>query len=574
MTVNYAVVDQLADSAGCTRDLPFLQNLSVNAIRAYSVDSTLNHDSCMSTLSSAGIYVILDLTLPLNGSIDTTQPTWSTNLLDEVLTSDATNAAPFIKAAARDIKAYLASIGSSALVGYADIDGVSTFRDAVADYLPCDPTNANSGATSIDLFGLNNYERCGAASPDTYDSINTEFADYNVVAYFSEGGWGAGAILIFRMGGQNFVAAACASGVWGVRPRDLHGGPTGVVRSSRAWRCSWLPDSTDFDFGPARWPRWWHTVYQGSRGCIVGGAIAHGAASSTSSCFPTGSGCVWALVWGAPLPLSCRGRGATSAAEGGVCAGSVGDERESRRPTPLHRISALRGAEEGASASYPGVRHAAILLYSSSSLSLALIPRLPFLAWGAAGPRRVHERARSGDVRVYEVLCPRRVGIASRRSICGGRGAMDDARSGRKASSCSASRGFGDAERGVGRGGEAYGVLYEVYEVISRAGWQNLGLTFPRFLTLSHGNFFLRAADGRMCGGRRSLALVLLCSSLPAARGPQENKLRSRRARGSSAPFPQCPRRDPGARLRCFLRLAFVFVKGGAETFQTGDFLP
>ncbi|KAF8172913.1 glycoside hydrolase family 72 protein [Mycena galopus ATCC 62051] len=203
-------VDQLADSAGCTRDLPFLQNLSVNAIRAYSVDSTLNHDSCMSTLSGAGIYVILDLTLPLNGSIDTTQPTWSTNLLDEyiktidafskydnllafnvgneVLTINATNAAPFIKAAARDIKAYLASIGSSALVGYADIDGISTFRDAVADYLSCDPTNANSGATSIDLFGLNNYEWCGAASPDTYDSINTEFADYNVVAYFSEFG--------------------------------------------------------------------------------------------------------------------------------------------------------------------------------------------------------------------------------------------------------------------------------------------------------------------------------------------------------------------------------------------------
>ncbi|KAJ7264106.1 Glucanosyltransferase, partial [Mycena haematopus] len=203
-------VDQLADGAGCTRDLPFLQQLGVNAIRAYSVDSTLNHDACMSALSGAGIYVILDLTLPLNGSIDTTLPTWSTNLLDqytktidvfskydnvlafnvgnEVLTADATNAAPFIKAAARDIKAYLSSISSSALVGYADIDGVSAFRDAVADYLSCDPTGAGSGATSIDIFGLNNYEWCGDAATTTYDGLNTEFENYNIVAYFSEFG--------------------------------------------------------------------------------------------------------------------------------------------------------------------------------------------------------------------------------------------------------------------------------------------------------------------------------------------------------------------------------------------------
>ncbi|KAJ7886415.1 hypothetical protein B0H14DRAFT_2563352 [Mycena olivaceomarginata] len=76
----------------------------------------------------------------LNGSIETTQPTWGTNLLDqyiktinvlskynnilvfnvsnEVLTTDATKAMPFLKAAAWDMKAYLTSISSSALVGY------------------------------------------------------------------------------------------------------------------------------------------------------------------------------------------------------------------------------------------------------------------------------------------------------------------------------------------------------------------------------------------------------------------------------------------------------------------------
>lgn len=51
-------MDNLADAAGCARDLPNLQKLGINAIRAYSVDSSLNHDSCMSALSGAGIYVM------------------------------------------------------------------------------------------------------------------------------------------------------------------------------------------------------------------------------------------------------------------------------------------------------------------------------------------------------------------------------------------------------------------------------------------------------------------------------------------------------------------------------------
>ena len=51
-------IDSLADSAGCARDLPILQSLGINAIRAYSVDPTLNHDECMATFSSAGIYTM------------------------------------------------------------------------------------------------------------------------------------------------------------------------------------------------------------------------------------------------------------------------------------------------------------------------------------------------------------------------------------------------------------------------------------------------------------------------------------------------------------------------------------
>ncbi|KAJ7883197.1 hypothetical protein B0H14DRAFT_3433068 [Mycena olivaceomarginata] len=78
-----------------------------------------------------------------------------------------------IKAAARDIKAYLTSIGSSALVGYADIDG-----------------------TTIRMV------RCRI--PDTYDGINTESAEYNVVAYL--GGYAAAqALLVPLYGGGEYA---------------------------------------------------------------------------------------------------------------------------------------------------------------------------------------------------------------------------------------------------------------------------------------------------------------------------------------------------------------------------------
>ncbi|EKM83610.1 hypothetical protein AGABI1DRAFT_110256 [Agaricus bisporus var. burnettii JB137-S8] len=203
--------DPLAQPDACKRDIPFLQELSVNVIRAYSVNSSLNHDECMSALSNAGIYTIIDLSLPMNGSVDRSAPSWSGNLLDqyletidvfskydnvlaynvgnEAITSNTTSVAPFIKAAARDVKAYLNSKSLSTLVAYAQIDGAENFRENVADYLSCDPTGQNSPSTAIDLFGLNNYEWCGDSTFEgSYAGLTSQFADYNVVAYFSECG--------------------------------------------------------------------------------------------------------------------------------------------------------------------------------------------------------------------------------------------------------------------------------------------------------------------------------------------------------------------------------------------------
>lgn len=78
-------IDPLSSGANCTRDVPFLQQLGVNAVRVYSVNSSLNHDDCMAALDKAGIYVLLDISLPLNGSIDRSNPAWTTNLQDQYI---------------------------------------------------------------------------------------------------------------------------------------------------------------------------------------------------------------------------------------------------------------------------------------------------------------------------------------------------------------------------------------------------------------------------------------------------------------------------------------------------------
>lgn len=245
-------VDPLSAPGNCTRDLPYLQQLGVNALRVYSVNPQLNHDECMKTFNDNGIYVLLDVSLPLNGSIDRASPTWSTNLLDAYVSTidkflpyenvlafnignevinlptntDAARKPPhsplttrgrsplslplplwqkaFVKAAARDIKAYLKSKGSAALVGYSSVDGDRDFRDPLANYLTC-----GNDTVSLDLYGLStltltpsggvfadrrwvdNYEWCGASSYQAsgWETIVNDFENLGVAAYMSEYGY-------------------------------------------------------------------------------------------------------------------------------------------------------------------------------------------------------------------------------------------------------------------------------------------------------------------------------------------------------------------------------------------------
>jgi hypothetical protein len=53
------------------------------------------------------------------------------------LTSTDFAVTAYVKAAARDIKAYLKSVSSTALVGYSATDGEADFRNSLATYLTC-----------------------------------------------------------------------------------------------------------------------------------------------------------------------------------------------------------------------------------------------------------------------------------------------------------------------------------------------------------------------------------------------------------------------------------------------------
>ncbi|KAJ0116638.1 hypothetical protein J7T55_009788 [Diaporthe amygdali] len=202
-------IDSLADTASCTRDIPFLQQLGTNTIRVYAIDPTADHQVCMNALADAGIYVIADLSVP-GESIERDNPSWNTDLfaryqgvIDNLgqfpntigffagneVTNNKTNtdASAFIKAAVRDSKAYIQSknFGRWLGVGYATNDDAET-RDNLANYFNC----GQDQASAVDFWGYNIYEWCGQSTfqASGYEERTQAFANYSVPAFFSEYG--------------------------------------------------------------------------------------------------------------------------------------------------------------------------------------------------------------------------------------------------------------------------------------------------------------------------------------------------------------------------------------------------
>ncbi|KAL8641337.1 MAG: hypothetical protein Q9228_001833 [Teloschistes exilis] len=198
--------DPLSDSKICGRDVPLLSQLQTNTIRVYAVDPTANHDQCMQLLANAGIYVIADLGEPKT-SINRDTPQWNleiynrytavvdtfskyTNTLGFFAGNEVTNmvnnteASAFVKAAVRDIKAYIVQKKYRPLgVGYATNDDDQ--RTELANYFDC-----GNASTAIDFWGYNIYSWCGKSSyqDSHYEERTEEFSKYNVPAFFAEYG--------------------------------------------------------------------------------------------------------------------------------------------------------------------------------------------------------------------------------------------------------------------------------------------------------------------------------------------------------------------------------------------------
>lgn len=152
-----------------------MKTLGANSIRVYHVTADADHDGCMSAFSDVGIYTWIDLDtfdtylLPASGIPQWTQRQYSAyqavmdtfqkydNLAgffvgNEMLTTgNSSIAAPYIKAAARDMKAYRDKKGYRDFpVGYSAAD-IPALRPNLQNYLAC----GSDSADTVDFYSLN-----------------------------------------------------------------------------------------------------------------------------------------------------------------------------------------------------------------------------------------------------------------------------------------------------------------------------------------------------------------------------------------------------------------------------------
>lgn len=201
--------DPLADEDSCKRDIAEFKTLGINTVRVYAVDNSANHDTCMTQLANAGIYLIVDVNNPLY-SINRDSPAESYNdvylqsvfaTIDEFVkydntlaffsgnevVNDQTNttlAAPYVKATTRDMRQYISKRGyRSVPVGYSAAD-VSQNRWQLAQYFNCGSDDERS-----DFFAFNDYSWCNSNYAESGWSQKVQnFTGYGLPLFLSEYG--------------------------------------------------------------------------------------------------------------------------------------------------------------------------------------------------------------------------------------------------------------------------------------------------------------------------------------------------------------------------------------------------
>lgn len=223
--------DPLADQDSVKRDIPYLQQLQTNTVRVYAVNSSLNHDQTMKELGDAGIYVLADLAEP-GLSIQSNNPHWNIDLFNryasvvdtfanysnvlgfiagnEVINLvNQTQAAPFIKAAIRDVKAYIKQKGYRSIpVGFSASD-VSSVRTPEANYFAC-----GDESVQADFFATNIYEWCGDATFESsgYSARTKEMQNMTIPVFFSE--YGCNNVQPRTFGDTQALFSKNMTGVW------------------------------------------------------------------------------------------------------------------------------------------------------------------------------------------------------------------------------------------------------------------------------------------------------------------------------------------------------------------------
>lgn len=208
-----------------------MKTLGANTIRVYHVDPKADHDKCMATFADAGIYALIDLDtfdtyiLPVCLTFSATRlavahvllkllcsqddPWWNQTQHDRyaevmdtfhnynnvlgffigneiIAKANQSQAAPFIKSATRDMKAYRDKKGYRKIpIGYSAAD-IAELRPMLQDYLTCGGRESDN----IDFFALNSYEWCDPTTyaVSGYANLQKDAENFPVPIFFSETG--------------------------------------------------------------------------------------------------------------------------------------------------------------------------------------------------------------------------------------------------------------------------------------------------------------------------------------------------------------------------------------------------